>query len=232
MRAKICRTLALTGLLVAFTVHGARSNEAAATAAVAELKQLYAEFLTFKNDSEFRTVGYGRCCKYFQWMQKVEALRGANVSDFINQFGILPGELIALGTEYYRGRGKSETARLFEAKIASVEQPIQSEAAINATTSATDKTIGTWTYTLYGTMKETIIIKLEKGKFIYFGQFSDGSNRLHGLVEIAPQDGQMRRFRAEQGTAPAEYGTSYAILTDGRLALYDREGLIRTATRQ
>ena len=221
---------AFVGLLVALTFNGARPSEATSTAEVAEIQRLYTEFLTFKNDPKFRAVGYGRCCRYYRWMKKVEALRGGNTGDFLKQFGILPGDLITLGAEYYQGRGNSETARYFESLIASGQRPIQSEPAINRTVPATDGTIGTWTYTVHGMLKETVTIKREKGKLIYVGQFSDGSNRRHGLVEIAPQQGQMKRFRAESGTAPAEHGEFYAILADGRLAFYDPGGLIRTAT--
>ena len=52
------------------------------------------------------TSHYGRCCEYFQWMKKVEALRGNEIGEFLHPFGILPGELIAFGTEYYQGRAQ------------------------------------------------------------------------------------------------------------------------------
>ena len=109
-------TLTLVVLLVALLLNGVRPSEAT-SAEVEDLQQLYAEFLTFKNDPEFHAVGYGQCCRYYEWMKKVEALRvrGGNMSDFsdfLSQFGILPGELIILGMEYYEGQGNGYTASM------------------------------------------------------------------------------------------------------------------------
>ena len=162
MRGNIRRTLALMGLFVALVFNGTGPSQATSTAAVAEIQKLYAEFLTFKNDPLFHVVGYGRCCEYYQWMKRVKSLRvnGVNeMHDFLDQFGILPGELITLGMEYYQGRRNSKTALYFESLIASVARPIQSEPALNTTASGTDRTIGTWVYTLYGTLNETVTTK-------------------------------------------------------------------------
>ena len=65
--------------------------------AIDEIRNLYAEFQTFKNDEEFRRVGYGRCCKYHRWMKEVDALRGHDLGTFLRSFGIVPEELFALG---------------------------------------------------------------------------------------------------------------------------------------
>lgn len=94
--------------------------------------------------------------------------------DFLDQFGILPGELITLGTEYYQGQGNSETALYFESLIASVARPIQSEPALNTTASGTDRTIGTWIYTLYGTLNETVTIKREGGNLSFWVNSATG----------------------------------------------------------
>ena len=104
-------------LLVALLLNGVRPSEAT-SAEVEELQQLYAEFLTSKNDPEFHAVGYGQCCRYYEWMKEVEALRGGKMSDFLSQFGIVPGDLIILGMEYYQGQGNGYTARYFESLIA------------------------------------------------------------------------------------------------------------------
>ena len=117
MRRKPSWTLTLAVLLVALLLNGVRLREAPA-AEVEKLQQLYAEFLTFKNDPEFHAVGYGPCCRYYEWMKKVEALRGGHTGGFLTQFGIGPGDLIMLGREYYQGRGHGDTARYFESLIA------------------------------------------------------------------------------------------------------------------
>ena len=177
MRGNIRRTLALMGLFVALVFNGTGPSQATSTAAVAEIQKLYAEFLTFKNDPLFHVVGYGRCCEYYRWMKRVESLRVNGVDemrDFLDQFGILPGELITLGAEYYQGRGNGETALYFESLIASVARPIQSEPALNTTASGTDRTIGTWVYTLYGTLNETVTIKREGGNLSFLVNSATG----------------------------------------------------------
>ena len=125
MRRKPSWTLTLAVLLVALLLNGVRPSEAPA-AEVKKLQQLYAEFLTFKNDPDFHAVGYGRCCRYYEWMKKVEALRGGNTGGFLTQFGIVPGELITLGQEYYQGRGHGYTARYFESLIAEKAAAVRS----------------------------------------------------------------------------------------------------------
>ena len=117
MRRPTSWTLTLAVLLVALLLNGGRPSDATA-AEVEELRQLYAEFLTFKNDPEFHAVGYGRCCRYYEWMKKVEALRGGHTGGFLTHFGIGPGDLIMLGGEYSHGCGHGDTARYFEALIA------------------------------------------------------------------------------------------------------------------
>ena len=34
------------------------------------------KFQTFKNEDKFRRVGYGWCCKYYQWMKEVDSAKG------------------------------------------------------------------------------------------------------------------------------------------------------------
>ena len=117
MRRPPSWTLPLAVLLVALLLNGGRPR-AAPAADVEQLQQLYAEFLTFKNDPDFHAVGYDPCCRYSAWRKKVEALRGGPTGGFLTQFGIGPGDLIMLGREYSQGRGHGATARYFESLIA------------------------------------------------------------------------------------------------------------------
>ena len=95
-------------------------------------------------NEEFRRVGYGRCCKYFQWMKKVEALRGNDIGEFLRSVGILPGELVALGTEYYQGRGNQATAKIWEASVEAVLNPRPAEPPIDAESDEPDRVLGMW----------------------------------------------------------------------------------------
>ena len=116
-RVSCIRSLVVAALVIALSVFANTGADAEASSAVDEIRSLYAEFQAFKNEDEFRRVGYGRCCKYYQWMKKVEALRGNDAGEFFRSFGNLPGELISLGMEYYQGRGCPTSAPLGQIEV-------------------------------------------------------------------------------------------------------------------
>ena len=188
----------------------------------------YAEFQTFKNEEEFHRVGYGRCCKYYQWMKKVDALRGNDPGEFLRSFGILPGELISLGTEYYQGRGNQDAAKMWEASVEAVLNPKPAEAPIDAENDEPDRVIGRWVVRFTRTLWENVSIETVDGTHLYAGEFNDGSGREIKLVEIRAKTGELRRFPGAEGSA---WGPNdrVAVLLDGKLAFYDELGRIRTA---
>ena len=203
-------------------------SDAEASGAIDKIRDLYAEFQTFKNEEEFRRVGYGRCCKYYQWMKKVEALRGNDAGEFIRSFGILPGELIALGSEYYQGRGNQAAAKMWEASVEAVLNPKPAELPIDAANDEPDRVIGRWVVYLTRTLWENVTIQTADGKLLYAGEFQDGSSRAIELVEIRAKEGELRRFRGAEGSSwrPSD---QVAITNDGKLAFYDDLEYIRTA---
>ncbi len=203
-------------------------TDAKASSAVDEIRNLYAEFQTFKHDDEFRRVGYGRCCKYYQWMKKVDALRGNDPEEFLRSFGIIPGELISLGIEYYQGRGNQNVAKMWEASVAAVLNPNPAEAPIDAKNGEPDRVIGRWVVRFTRALSENVTITTVEGMPQYTGEFNDGSSRHIELVEIRAKTGELRRFRGSEGSV---WGLNdrVAILTDGKLAFYDELGHIRTA---
>ena len=71
-----------------------------------ELMQLYHELHAFKDDEQFHQVGFGVCCDYKAWLQKIDDLvQRAGVS-VVHEVGILPGELRQLGMDYMRSKGE------------------------------------------------------------------------------------------------------------------------------
>ena len=108
----ITRLCKVATLGIALSILADTGTDAKASSAIDEIRILYAEFQIFKNEEEFRRVGYGRYCKYYQWMRKVDALRGDDPGEFLRSFGILPEELISLGMEYYQGRGNQDAAKM------------------------------------------------------------------------------------------------------------------------
>jgi len=73
---------------------------------IEELKFLYKELQGFKDDPEFHKVGFGLCCKFNLWLQKVDSFQSKKTNqDILNYVGFLPGELSLLGMEYMRNKG-------------------------------------------------------------------------------------------------------------------------------
>ncbi len=194
--------------------------------AVKTLQDLYAELQQFKDDPEFRRVGYGRCCKYFQWMQRVEALQGqASPKEFMDGFGILPRELVQLGWEYFGGH--EESAQYWEKQIAGARNPVSSLPKVDR--AEEDGLIGSWTTTsLFRGKRTDFVMHREDGQIILTSSYHDGSSRKQVLDEIEPQAGQLRRFRERDG----EWNETMVILKDGGLGMYDTDGLIFRADRQ
>jgi hypothetical protein len=69
-------------------------------------RELYLELMEFKNHSEFHRVGFGRCCQYYNWMQKVEELREDPNAKLLLQEGVVVGDLLMLGLEYAKKAGR------------------------------------------------------------------------------------------------------------------------------
>ena len=227
-RVSCIRSSVVAALVIALSVFANTGADAEASSAVDEFRSLYAEFQAFKNEDEFRRVGYGRCCKYYQWMKKVEALRGNDAGEFFRSFGILPGELISLGMEYYQGRGNQGAAKMWEASVEAVLNPKPAEAPIDAKNNEPDRVVGRWVVHFTRTLWENVTIQTVDGKPLYAGEFKDGSSREIELVEIRAKVGELRRFRGADGSS---WGPNdrVAITNDGKLAFYDELGYIRTA---
>ncbi len=218
----------VAALGIALSILASTGTDAEASSAIDEIRTLYAEFQTFKNEDEFRRVGYGRCCKYYQWMKKVEALQGEDPGEFLRSFGILPGELISLGIEYYQGRGNHGAAKMWEANVEAVLNPKPAEAPIDAENVEGDRVIGRWVVHLTRTLWEKVTIQAVGGKLLYTGEFKDGSSREIKFVEIRAKEGELRRFRGAEGSSWGP-NDQVAILSDGKLVYYDELGYIRTA---
>jgi hypothetical protein len=73
---------------------------------ISKTKNLYLELIEFKGDDEFHRVGFGACCKYNNWLQKVEKLQNDPNAKLLLQEGVTVGDLQMLGLEYMRSKGK------------------------------------------------------------------------------------------------------------------------------
>ena len=86
---------------------------------VDQLATLYKELMRFKGDPLFKRVGFGTCCKYHDWMDRVERLRDSSSPDIWRQLGMAPTELLLLGLDYLPG--KSADPALTRERIAGFE---------------------------------------------------------------------------------------------------------------
>ena len=69
-------------------------------------------------------MGFGLCCRFNVWKQEVDALTDRSGLETVREIGIVPGELVYLGWEYFQNRGRSTFLTVFvEANIraASIE---------------------------------------------------------------------------------------------------------------
>lgn len=74
---------------------------------IEEIKILYKELQGFKDDPQFHQVGFGVCCKFNLWLQKVDSFQSKKTNqEILNYVGFLPGELSLLGMEYMRNKGR------------------------------------------------------------------------------------------------------------------------------
>jgi hypothetical protein len=75
----------------------------------AEVRQLYLELLSFKDDSRFHKVGFASENKYSKWLDRVGKLKEDPRSEGLLKKGIPVEDLLNLGLEYFKSGGK-ETA--------------------------------------------------------------------------------------------------------------------------
>jgi hypothetical protein len=71
-----------------------------------QLKTLYEELQNFKDDPQFHEVGFGSCCRFHDWQQRVKELEEQSGSSLLFELGVLPGDLLVLGLEYMRSKGQ------------------------------------------------------------------------------------------------------------------------------
>ena len=71
-----------------------------------QLLALYVELHSFKDDPNFHEVGFGRCCRFHDWQTRVEVLQSSAGLETLADVGVLPGDLVTLGMEYTRSRGR------------------------------------------------------------------------------------------------------------------------------
>jgi hypothetical protein len=90
-----------------------------------EFKSLYGELSKFKNDAEFKKLGFGKGGKYSQWLEKVREFKQNTDSKLLLKKGLLIGELEQLGMAYASSNGKeTEVTKTFNKIFSDAISPI------------------------------------------------------------------------------------------------------------
>ena len=191
--------------------------------------RLYFELQEFKDDLEFHQVGFGVCCKFNVWKQRVDALTDRSGLDTLGEVGIVPGELYSLGLEYFKNNGRS--TGLTDNVEASLQAAVMKTMGLVTLqpTPTTDaalgmQVIGEWENEYDGGLQSRIKIIRESGVVRLEETFDDGSIRTESLVESESEIG--RRFEIAGGS-----GEYFVIDLTGNLQVWDRYGLISTAKK-
>ena len=71
-----------------------------------QLLALYLELHSFKDDSEFHQVGFGVCCRFYDWQIQVEELQRKTKLETFREIELVPGDLLILGSEYIQSKGR------------------------------------------------------------------------------------------------------------------------------
>ena len=91
--------------LPTFTVAPTAVSSLTIEETAAEARALYLELLTFRDDPEFIQVGFGTCCRFNQWLQRVEVLREqSDDRSFFREYDFTLGELQGYGIAHVGGR--------------------------------------------------------------------------------------------------------------------------------
>ena len=71
-----------------------------------QLLALYIELHSFKDDPEFHQVGFGVCCRFYDWQIQVEELQRKTKLETFREIELVPGDLLILGSEYIQSKGR------------------------------------------------------------------------------------------------------------------------------
>jgi hypothetical protein len=83
-------------------------------AVLSEVRQLYLELMSFKDDSLFHKVGFAPENKYSHWMDRVGKLyEDSRSKGLLAKKGISVEDLLDLGREYFKSGGKETTFSRF-----------------------------------------------------------------------------------------------------------------------
>ena len=73
---------------------------------VAEFIDLYTELTRFKDKNDFKRLGFGQGSPYKNWYNRANTLTSTAKLPHFTKYGIVPGDIVALGNAYVASAGK------------------------------------------------------------------------------------------------------------------------------
>lgn len=194
-----------------------------------EAIRLFMELWSFKDDPEFHRVGFGACCKFNEWKQEVETLANSAGTITLEEIGIVPGDLLSLGWDYFQNAGQpTDLALRLEADLQTVARETMDLVVVLPTPTAVQslatEIIGEWEREYPGLGKAQIVITNDGGQLRMATAFWDGSN----LSQLLIEDTSSAERRFDIVDSAGEY---LVINRQGDLQIWDEYGLIATATK-
>ena len=176
----------------------------------AEFQELYKELLSFKNEADFHSYGFGRGGEYNRWLTSFEEASKEDCKILLIEYGFVFNELKALGLEYLKTKGKeNDYTRFLNIQFSPKEITSEPEKDLNAE----NKIIGKWK--LFNSYASGYSIEmhlvLENGFYYEYLPHNDSRNKL------SKQGNRYSKVGDENG----EY---YVLNPDGKLDMFDREG--------
>ena len=77
------------------------TNIASASDGMNKFIDLYQELLSFKDSKEFRDVGYGQCCIYSEWANRVKEFDRKESMEVLRAVEVVPMDLWTIGKDHF-----------------------------------------------------------------------------------------------------------------------------------
>jgi len=189
--------------------------------AFTEFKSLYGELSGFKNDADFKNLGFGKGGKYSKWLEKVREFKKNPDSKLLLKKGVLIGELEQLGMAYVGSKGKeTEVTKTFNKIFSDAisDKPIADEKPTSSGNSNYDQLKSD--YELFG--KWTIANTIVKESYPY--EIYKKGNEYVGVRLNDFKTENLTKKGSDYYVKGNKYGEFYRIDKNLNMILFDKDG--------
>lgn len=112
-------------------VSGVKTINIEDDAVLMRFKSIYSKLLSFKDNPDFHSKGFGEGGDYHGWYMAAHNFTEKDESHLMKTYGIVPGDLLTLGQEYIKSKGneteyslgkRNKLERIFSSKTWEVEE--------------------------------------------------------------------------------------------------------------